>query len=77
MNGLRGEVGALRPQTNELAQLRAENRQLRSVTDEPDAPAEDEFKQETERRETHLKPWVPLTAVITLRRAWAAPSSPR
>lgn len=40
LNRLRGEVGALRPQTNELAILQAGNRQLRSMTDEPGDPAE-------------------------------------
>lgn len=57
LNRLRGEVGALRPQTNELARLRAENRQLRAATDEPDDPVEAEFKQQTQVRVDHLKQW--------------------
>lgn len=54
---LRDGVGALRQQTNEIANLRAENSQLRSATGEPDDPAEAEFKEQTQERANHLKQW--------------------
>jgi hypothetical protein len=54
---LRGEVGSLRPQSNDLASLRATNRDLRTATDEPDDPAEAEFKEQTRMRIEHLKQW--------------------
>ena len=57
LNRLRGEVGALRQQPNDLARLRAENRELKAATDEPDDPAEAEFKEQTKMRMTHLKQW--------------------
>jgi len=58
LNRLRGAIGALRPPTNEIAKLRADNRQLRSATNEPDEPAdpaEAEFKKQTQERDNHLK----------------------
>ena len=58
LNRLRGTIGALRPPTNELAKLRAANRQLRAATHEPlepEDPAEAEFKKQTEERNIHLK----------------------
>jgi len=57
LNRLRSEVGALRQQPNDLANLRAENRELRDATDEPDDPAEAEFKEQTQVRVNHLKQW--------------------
>lgn len=60
LNKLRGEVGALRPLTNDLAKLRAENRQLRAATnesDEPEDPAEAEFKKQTQEQVNNLKVW--------------------
>ena len=57
LDRLRSEVGALRQQPNDLARLRAENRELRDATDEPDDPAEAEFKEQTQVRVVHLKQW--------------------
>jgi RNA polymerase sigma factor (sigma-70 family) len=57
LNRLRTEVGALRQQSNNLASLRQENRELRDVTDEPDDPAEVEFEAQTKMRIEHLKQW--------------------
>jgi RNA polymerase sigma factor (sigma-70 family) len=57
LDRLRGEVSALRRQTGDLASLQAENRQLRSATDEPDDPAEAEFREQTLERVNHLKQW--------------------
>jgi len=57
LNRLRGEVGALRQQTSQIANLRAENSQLRSATGELDDPAEAEFKEQTQERANHLKQW--------------------
>ena len=54
---LRGEVGALRQQPGDLADLRAKNRELRTATDEPNSPDEAEFKEETQMRMMHLKQW--------------------
>jgi hypothetical protein len=57
LNRLRGEVGALRQQPNDLARLRATNSELRAATDEPDDPAEAEFREQTQTRVVHLKQW--------------------
>jgi RNA polymerase sigma factor (sigma-70 family) len=57
LSRLRGEVGALRQQPNDLTRLQAENRELRAATDEPDDPAEAEFREQTLMRVTHLKQW--------------------
>ncbi len=57
LNRLRREVGTLRQQTNDLANLRAKNRELHATTGEPEDPAEAEFKEQTEMRMTHLKQW--------------------
>jgi RNA polymerase sigma factor (sigma-70 family) len=57
LNRLRNEVGALRREPNDLARLRAENRELRDATDEPDDPAEAEFREQTQVRVDHLKQW--------------------
>jgi RNA polymerase sigma factor (sigma-70 family) len=62
---LRAAVGALRPQTNELATLRAENRRLRALStgqnspqpDESEDPAETEFKKETQNRVNDFRQW--------------------
>jgi hypothetical protein len=57
LNRLRSEVGALRQQPNDLPRLRAENRELKAATDEPEDPAEAEFKEQTKMRMVHLKQW--------------------
>jgi RNA polymerase sigma factor (sigma-70 family) len=57
LDRLRREVDSLRSHTNELAALRAKNRQLRTVADEPDDPAEAEFKDETTDHQNKLKAW--------------------
>jgi len=60
LNKLRAEVGALRPLTNDLATLRAENLQLRAATNEPDEPedpAEAEFKKQTQEQVNNLRVW--------------------
>ena len=57
LNRLRTEVGALRQQPNDLPRLRAVHRELKAATEEPDDPAEAEFKEQTKMRMTHLKQW--------------------
>lgn len=54
---LRGEVGALRQQTNALARLRTENREWHAATGEPEDPAEADFEVQTEERVAQLKQW--------------------
>ena len=54
---LRNEVGVLRQEPTDLGRLRAENRELKAATDEPEDPAEAEFKEQTVMRMNHLKQW--------------------
>ncbi len=57
LSRLRREVSALRAQPNDVADLRAKNRELHETTGEPEDAAEAEFKEQTEMRMTHLKQW--------------------
>ena len=63
LNRLRRQVGAMRPQSGDLAGLRTKNQQLRTAAgaagepEEPVGPAEAEFKAQTEARMNHVKQW--------------------
>ena len=57
LNRLRGKVHALRPLTNDLAKLQVENHQLRTAADEPEDPAEAEFKKQTQEQVNNLRVW--------------------
>ncbi len=57
LDRLRREVGVPGEPPNQLAKLRAENRQLHAATGEPVDPAEVTFQKESEHRSTHLKQW--------------------
>jgi len=54
---LQNEIDALRQQSNTLAKLRQEHRQLRSVVNESEDPAESEYKKEQQVRIDNSKQW--------------------
>jgi RNA polymerase sigma factor (sigma-70 family) len=58
LNRLRGEVGALRTQTGQIARLRADNRKLSQAIGEPEDPAEAVFQRETQHRRQEMQPWL-------------------